>query len=121
MIKPFITEDELEDLLDYGRHEHPSDTVVRKLLKVIGQKIGFNEKRTINAFREKDPLVTELFWAAFDRMLDAQDMRERIGRVNRASYCSSCKAFHLWYDPLNSQESDPSAVSKMLMPALRTH
>lgn len=41
----FITEDELEDLLDYERHEHPSDALVRKLLKAIGQQIGFTEKR----------------------------------------------------------------------------
>lgn len=117
----FITEDELEDLLDYERHEHPSDALVRKLLKAIGQQIGFTEKRAINAFREGDTLITELFWIAFDRVLDTQGMRETIGRVNRVSYCAPCNAFHLWYDPLNSKESDPSVVSKLLIPALRTH
>lgn len=121
MIKPFITEDELGDLLDYGRHEHPSDKVVRNILKVLGKKMGLSEKRAINAFKQQDPFMTHLFWAAFDRMVDAQDMRERIGRINRVTYCSSCKAFHLWYNPLDSQESDPSVVCEMLLPALNVY
>lgn len=43
--EPFITADELEDLLDYERHEHSSDALVRKLLKAIGQHMGINEKK----------------------------------------------------------------------------
>lgn len=118
MTEPFITADELEDLLDYERHEHSSDALVRKLLKAIGQHMGINEKKTLSSFRAGDALITELFWKSFDRVLETQGMRETIGRVNRVTFCTACKAFHLWYDPLNSKELDPVALSKKLTPAL---
>lgn len=116
--EPFITQDELEDLLDYERHEHSSDPLVRKILKAIGQQLGFGEKRVVSAFKTGDLLVTELFWKAFDRVLEAQEMRDTIGRINRSSYCQDCNAFHLWYDPLNSKAANPSEVISKLAPAV---
>ena len=119
MIEAFITPNELEDLLDYERHEHPSDSLVRKLLKAIAQQTGFGEKKTVSAFKENDPVVTELFWKTLNHVLDTtQDMRETIGRVNRMTYCQTCHAFHLWYNPLNSDAPDPTDVSQKLAPAV---
>lgn len=115
--EPFITENELEDLLDYERHEHLSDGVVRKILETISVQMKLREKKVLTALKKGEPKVTILFWKAFNYMVDEGGMRQLSGRINRVSFCESCNAFHLWYNPLNSNDLNPIAVRKKLIPA----
>lgn len=114
MDQPFITENEREDLLDYERHEHHSDGLVRSLIKGISVQMNIREKKALTALKKGDPTVTLVFWKAFNFIVDDIGMRDLSGRINRVSFCEQCDAFHLWYNPFNTDELSPIAVSKKL-------